>query len=413
MRRMLGKTVLEAARGRIAASFDAFSRLYVSFSAGKDSTVLLHLAAEEARRRGRRIGVLLVDLEGQYQLTIEHGLTMLKLYKDVVEPYWVALPISLRNAVSDYEPKWTCWDPGARKSWIREPPKIAITKPPEGWDWFEPGMEFEDFVPRFGEWYAGGELCGCMVGIRTVESLNRWRSLAHRSKSKFLDWQWSTWVTGTTYNLYPIYDWKTEDIWVYHGRTRLPYNRLYDRMYQAGVPLHNQRICQPYGDDQRRGLWLFHLIEPDTWTRVVARVNGANSGALYAQDAGNILGNRKVTRPEGHTWESFARLLLESMPQPTAEHYRNKIAVFIKWWSERGYPEIPDEMDAKIEAARRAPSWRRICKTLLRHDWWCKGLTFSMTKASSYARYLEVMENRRRKWNILAPSRTRGIHHEN
>lgn len=395
--------VLEAARLRVGLAFDAFPRLYVSFSAGKDSTVLLHLAAEEARRRQRKLGVLLVDLEGQYQLTIEHGLEMFARYADVIEPYWVALPLSLRNAVSDFEPKWRCWDPAERERWIREPPKTAITEPPPDWAWFEPGMEFEDFVPRFGDWYSQGELCGCLVGIRTDESLNRWRSLAHRSKQRFQRWQWSTWITGSTYNLYPIYDWKTADIWTYHGKTGLPYNRLYDRMYQAGVPLHNQRICQPYGDDQRRGLWLFHLIEPDTWTRVVARVAGANSGALYAHDRGNILGNAKVSKPEGHTWQSFAELLLGSMPGPTAEHYRNKIALFLKWWMDRGYPQgIPDEQGHAEESKRSVPSWRRVCRALLRHDWWCKSLSYSMTKASSYERYMKIMKKRRQKWGIWA-----------
>ena len=33
-------------------------------------------------------------------------------------------------------------------------------------------------------------------------------------------------------------------------------------MAMAGLTVHQMRICQPYGDDQRRGLWLFHLIEP-------------------------------------------------------------------------------------------------------------------------------------------------------
>lgn len=403
MKQGLGMNVLKAARLRVGLAFGAFPRLYVSFSAGKDSTVLLHLAAEEARRRRRKLGVLLVDLEGQYRLTVEHALEMFERYADVIEPYWVALPLSLRNAVSDFEPKWRCWDPAERERWIRKPPKVAITEPPADWVWFEPGMEFEDFVPRFGDWYSQGELCGCMVGIRTDESLNRWRSLAHRSKQRFQRWQWSTWVTGSVYNLYPVYDWKTADIWTYHGQTRLPYNRLYDRMYQAGVPLHHQRICQPYGDDQRRGLWLFHLIEPDTWTRVVARVAGANSGALYAQDRGNILGNAKVSRPEGHTWQSFANLLLGSMPGPTAEHYRNKIALFIKWWMDRGYPQgIPDEEEQAEESKRRVPSWRRICRALLRHDWWCKSLSYSMTKASSYERYMKIMKKRRQKWGIWA-----------
>ena len=69
----LGMDVLTAARQRVQWTFDNFERVYVSFSAGKDSTVMLYLVEEEARKRGRRFGVLLVDLEGQYRCTIEHA----------------------------------------------------------------------------------------------------------------------------------------------------------------------------------------------------------------------------------------------------------------------------------------------------------------------------------------------------
>src|SRR5690606_36236844 len=140
----------------------------------------------------------------------------------------------------------------------------------------------------------------------------------------------------------------------YNGRFGKPYNRLYDHFYQAGLTIHQMRICQPYGDDQRKGLWLFHVIEPETWARIVARVNGANMGALYARESGNILGNLKIAKPEGHTWQSFAQLLLGSMPERTAEHYKNKIAVFLKWWADHGYPNgIPDYADPKEESAKK------------------------------------------------------------
>ena len=39
-------------------------------------------------------------------------------------------------------------------------------------------MEFEEFVPAFGDWYGGGKMTACLVGIRTDESLNRWRTIA-------------------------------------------------------------------------------------------------------------------------------------------------------------------------------------------------------------------------------------------
>lgn len=407
----LGMDVLTAARERIAWTFDNFARVYVSFSAGKDSAVMLHLVEQEARRRNRRFGLLLVDLEGQYKATMEHAEERFADLEDITDQYWVCLPISLRNAVSVYEPKWTAWEPGKEDTWIRDLPDRAISDP-EYFPFFGNGMEFEEFVPEFGEWYAQGESCACLVGIRSDESLNRFRTIASTTKTTYSGKQWTSKVTDNVYNVYPIYDWKTQDIWTFHGKNpELSYNRLYDLMGMAGLSIHTMRICQPYGDDQRRGLWLFHLIEPETWARVVARVNGANSGSLYVQEWGNINGYRKITKPAGHTWQSFADLLIKSMPPQMEQHYADKILLFQKWWIARGYPDgIPDEAPYALEAKRLAPSWRRVCKTLLRNDYWCKGLGFSQHKSDAYSRYQELMRKRRQKWGqdeanmVLQPS---------
>lgn len=398
-KRGLGISVLAAAEERISLIFDQFPRVYVSFSGGKDSTVMLHLVMAEAIKRGRKVGVLFVDLEAQYRLTIDHVRECFELYAAHIEPFWVALPIHLRNAVSVYEPHWICWDREREADWVRQPDALSITDPAH-FPFFRPGMEFEEFVPAFGKWYAKGQLACCLVGIRSDESLNRWRTLRpDGEKQTFQGHAWTTWTGGHTYNAYPVYDWRTEDLWTYHGKTALPHNRLYDRMHQAGLTLSQMRICQPYGDDQRKGLWLYHIIEPETWGRVVARVNGANGGALYAQERGNVQGVNKISLPEGHSWQSFAELILDSLPPTTADHYRDKIAVFLRWWELRGYPQgIPDSADPKAEAARDLPSWRRICKALLRNDYWCKGLSFTQTKSDAYSKYKAVMKNRRRKW---------------
>ena len=395
----LGINVFDAAVERVRWTFDNFERVYVSFSAGKDSTVMLHLVANEARVRDRRIGVLLVDLEGQYKFTIDHAHAMYEEYADVIDPYWVCLPLALRNAVSVYEPKWICWDKDEEANWIREAPECGILDE-DYFEFFEKGMEFEEFVPLFGEWYAQGKSCACCVGIRTDESLNRFRTIASRTKTRKHGKQYSTKVTNNVYNVYPVYDWKTEDIWRYHGKTPdKRSNELYDYMHKAGLTIHQQRICQPYGDDQRRGLWLFHLIEPNTWARVVARVNGANSGALYVQDNGNINGYNKISKPDGHTWKSFAVMLVGSMPPKTKEHYENKILLFRRWWIDRGYsPDIPDEAELNLEMKRDVPSWRRVCKSLLRNDYWCKGLGFTQHKSKAYANYLDLMRRRKKEW---------------
>ena len=396
MKTYLDMNVYDAAVERVRWTFDNFERVYVSFSAGKDSTCMLHLIMAEAIKRNRTVGVLLIDLEGQYKKTIEHAQKMREMYQAHSEWFWVCLPIHLRNAVSVYEPFWKCWDRDAEADWIRPMPKDCISDP-HFFPFFKDGMEFEEFVPLFGEWYSQGKPTACCVGIRSDESLNRYRTIANRYKTPYKGKQWTTMVTDHVYNVYPIYDWKTEDDWIYQGKhPELPYNQLYDYMYLAGVPLSNQRICQPYGDDQRRGLWLFHLIEPDTWARVVARVNGANSGALYINERGNINGYNKVHKPEGHTWKSFANLLINSMPPKTQEHYKNKIYKFIKWWEPRGYPDgIPDEADYQLEQKKNVPSWRRVCKALLRNDYWCKGLSFTQQKSAAYEQYTRMMKAKR------------------
>jgi predicted phosphoadenosine phosphosulfate sulfurtransferase len=118
------------------------------------------------------------------------------------------------------------------------------------------------------------------------------------------------------------------------------------------------------------------------------------------QEWGNINGYRNVTKPAGHTWLSFVKLLISSMPPKTQIHYANKVALFERWWKARGYPDgIPDEAAYEMEAARRAPSWRRVCKSILRNDYWCKGLGFSQHRSEAYAKYLLLMEKRKKQWD--------------
>lgn len=386
---------MTAARRRVAYAFDCFERVYVSFSGGKDSSVMLHLVMDEAIKRGRTVGVLVIDLEAQYSATIEHVRQMLEMYAKHIEPFWVCLPMLLRNAVSAFQPRWCCWEPGAQ--WVRDLPcGKGVISDPKFFDFFEPKMEFEEFMVLFGVWYGRGkEACG-FVGIRSDESLNRFRTVTSRTKECHGGMRFTTKVENGLYNIYPIYDWKTEDIWRFHARfPDKPHNTVYDKMHQAGLSISQMRLCQPYGDDQRRGLWLYHILEPHTWFKLVARVNGANSGSLYIHETGNINGYNKISKPDGHTWESFCKLLMSTLPAKTREHYSARFRTFIRGWKGRGYTAgIPDEAPKVLEDKHWAPSWRRLCKVLLRNDWWCKGLGLTQPKSEAYGRYMDIKKGR-------------------
>ena len=384
--------VLEATQIRISQTFDDFEKICVSFSGGKDSTVMLHLVMDEARKRNRKVAVLIIDLEAQYQDTIKHMEEMIEIYKDNMELYWVCVPMLLRNAVTQFQPQWITWDQTKKDIWVREMPAIATTE--KDLPFYLPPMEFEEFIVLFPQWYSQGKMTASFIGIRADESLHRYLAVANQKKG--LTWKKRKWTTKTnanTYNIYPIYDWKTEDIWTYH--VRFPdkkYNQVYEKMYKAGVPLGDQRLCQPYGDDQKKGLWLYHILEPNTWYKLIARVNGVNSGALYIKEKGNMTGYDKISKPDHHTWKSFANLLLKSLPKPTRDHYIGRFKKFISGWKDRGYPIVPDEAPRELENNQWVPSYRRLCKVILRNDYWCKSLGQTQPKSPAYLKYKEFVK---------------------
>lgn len=379
------KNVYEAALERYELVFNEFDKVCISFSNGKDSGVLLNLAIEVARKMNKLpVHVLYIDMEAQYRRAIEYTERMFN--RPEVKPYWVCLPIHLRNAVSQFQPHWLCWDPDKKDAWVRELPKHeSVISDESFFPFFRRGMEFEEFVPEFSRWFSEGKKTCSVVGIRSDESLNRFRTIKSDSKITYKDKQWTTKLfrdeeQSEIYSAFPIYDWRVEDIWTANARFNWDYNKIYDIMYLAGVPLHKQRLCQPYGDDQRQGLYLFKALEPETWAKLVNRVEGANFGNRYTETDKTTLGNYKVNLPPGHTYESYARFLLDTMPPYLAEHYRGKIDKFIKWWQSEGVSVIPDKADPKMEAMKKIPSWRRVCKVLLKNDYWCKGLSFAQTK---------------------------------
>jgi predicted phosphoadenosine phosphosulfate sulfurtransferase len=389
------KTVLEASKERISSIFDHFDKIYISFSGGKDSSVMTHLVLDEAKKRNKKVGFLIIDLEAQYNDTINHINHMIEIYAEYIDLHWICAELLLRNAVSNYQPRWICWDETKKDVWVRDKPKLASDL--SQYDFYIPKMEFEEFMVLFGEWYSKGQNTAAFIGIRADESLHRYRAITSRKDGlMFNNWKWTTKVANKLYNIYPIYDWRTEDIWVFHGKFKeLPHNKVYDKMTMAGVKLSQQRLCQPYGDDQRRGLWLYHILEPSTWYSLVNRVNGVNSGALYIQENGNMTGYNKIHKPEGHTWQSFCNLLLSTMPKKTQEHYRERFIKFIKGWQDRGYTKIPDEAPEDLESKCWVPSWKRLCKVLLRNDYWCKGLGQTQPKSDAYIKFKEIKNKRK------------------
>jgi predicted phosphoadenosine phosphosulfate sulfurtransferase len=90
------------------------------------------------------------------------------------------------------------------------------------------------------------------------------------------------------------------------------------------------------------------------------------------------------------------------MPQITRDHYVERFNDWLLGWHKRGYRNgIPDYAPRELEKKYWAPSWRRMCKVLLRNDWWCKGLGLTQPKSPAYGRYLEL----KKQGKLLAAAR--------
>jgi predicted phosphoadenosine phosphosulfate sulfurtransferase len=154
-------------------------------------------------------------------------------------------------------------------------------------------------------------------------------------------------------------------------------------MYLAGVSFRDMRICQPYGDDQKKGLDVWAAMEPETWRLIVDRVTGANYGALYASE--KMLGYHKgLGCPVGHSWKSYTFFLLSTLPDVMRERFLSNFAVFLEWYSRHGFSDFRDIPDAQddptLETKKQAPSWRRFSLAILKNDFNCKSLSIGMIK---------------------------------
>lgn len=421
--------VYEATQDRIKFIFDNFKRIYISFSGGKDSGVMLNLFIDYMRKHNikEKIGVMILDNEANYEDSLKFMHRIIKANLDILDVYWCCLPITLPCTVSSYAFEWQCWGERDKERWIRPMPQedyiVNIHNMHErGFDFFEEDMEYNVFWDKFGEWYSRGERCACLIGIRTSESLNRFRAILNKDKITLKNQMWTKKNGENVYNCYPIYDWKTEDVWVGNGKFDWEYNKLYDLFYKAGLSIYQMRVASPFMSESKSSLGLYRVIDPHTWAKLCARVQGANFVATY----GKQLGYKSFKLPTGHTWKSFVKFLLDTLPPETSSNFKKRFKQSFEVWGNkgRGLPDkiirelkenrIPFQTNGKTSHGRKnltrvkikkfpdhldmlscsngtVASWKRFAITILKNDHVCKYMGLAPTKEQA-KRQREIME---------------------
>jgi len=431
VREYLQKSVYDAFLERMEFIFQEFDNIYISFSGGKDSGLLLNLVLDYRNKYypERKIGVFHQDFEAQYTVTSEYVERTFERIKGQVEPYWVCLPMATRTALSSYEMYWYPWDDNKKECWVRPMPRkeYVINLDNNPITTYRYRMHQEDLAKQFGRWYKLSHMnkrTVCLLGMRAAESLQRYSGFLNK-KYGYKDQCWITQQFKDVWCASPLFDWSSEDVWHANYLFGYDYNRLYDLYYMAGLKVSQMRVASPFNDYSKDSLNLYRVIDPEIWVRLVGRVQGANFASIYGRT--KAMGYRNITLPEGHTWKSYTLFLLDTLPARLRNNYIKKFKTSIEFWHKTGggldeesirelerhgyqirrngisnytlskktrvifVGKIPDDTD-DIRSTKDIPSWKRMCYCILKNDHICRFMGFGMSKQQK--KHIEVIKRK-------------------
>lgn len=302
MKIYLKSNVLNEAINRIRALFDEFDNIAVAMSGGKDSTVVYQLALRVAKERNRLpLKVLFLDQEIEWQHTIDYVRDI--MYKEHVDPYWMQIPFRISNATSHNECWLDCWGDG--KEWMRDKDDISHKENIYG------TQTFKELFNVVLSKHVEGSLA-ILGGVRAEESPGRTLSLTSTLKYKNITWGKVANRKLNHYIFYPIYDWSYTDVWKFIFDNKYTYNKVYDYMYQYGESVAKMRVSNLNHETALSSLFLVQRIEPETWNKMVKRLDGINSTSQLGKDNLSVTDLPYMFKD----WKEYRKYLLYNLTTP-------------------------------------------------------------------------------------------------
>lgn len=291
--------VLIAGEKRISYLFDNYEHVQLAFSGGKDSTALFHLVNTEAIKRNRKFILYFQDQEAEYKGTEEF--VKWAMTQPNVIPLWYQVPIFMTNAASHQQLFLWAW--GENEKWIREKDPMAI---------HEIEKKYPKRFYKFNLWVGQqlrknfGESCVSIIGLRAEESPDRRFVMFGEDSDLF-------WLRRKVKpdKAYPIIDWNYTDVWKYLIENKLPYNKIYDKMYMLGGNLRQFRVSNLVHEKAFRCLTDLQELEPETYDKLEQRLQGVHTAAMYGKE--NLIYSIKNLPKHFKTWKEYKDFLLNSI----------------------------------------------------------------------------------------------------
>ena len=270
--------VVQAARKRIVNTFSNGLPVYLSVSGGKDSIVLASLVYDLALAGDidkSLLTVRYIDEEAMFDevdAIVKEWRT--KFLSIGVKFNWYCIQVKHFNCFNQLtnDESFICWDITKKDDWVREMPKWAITDHPS----LKSRREtYQDFLTRI----SGGGIT--MTGVRVAESIQRLNAMGKRKNQD---------------SVFPIFDWRDTDIWLYIKNQGLSFPDVYITLYQVGTRKNLLRISQFFSIDTAKVLVKLSETYPDLMTRVIKREPNAYLASLYWDSELFRRGKTKTTK---------------------------------------------------------------------------------------------------------------------
>lgn len=321
----------------------------MSFSGGKDSIVLAHLTYSlicAGEIDPSLLVVQFVDEEAIFPCIEKSVKDWRKKFLLVGAKFeWYCVEVRHFNCFNELseEESFICWDREKQDVWVRQPPPYAIRSHPL----LKPRKDnYQSFMPRV-----------CMdgitlTGVRAAESVQRLQYMSRMNLG-------GKGITGRR-QMFPVYDWTTNDVWLYLLNEHVDIPNVYLYLWQSGSNKNQLRVSQFFSVDTARSLVQMNEYYPDLMERIIRREPNAYLAALYWDS--EMFGRRSKTRRKIESAEpdkDYKALLLEmfnNMPKYFNTPHKLKIAKAYKAFF----------LKASLVATEK--DYKRIYEALVRGD---------------------------------------------
>lgn len=236
----LDKNVKEAALDRMIHLYRVFDHVWISFSGGKDSMVVMELAREALDAMGRSAEPVRFFFRDEEVIQDDVIDVVMRYMNDprFGGVYYAFPQKSVRFILGERRP-YIQWDPAREGNWVRDMPRCAVRQ-------IHPSNE------PIGQTEGNGLIAqhlglrgriAFVNGIRAQESILRFRSCLAKKTHE----NWINGDPGGVKNISfvkPIFDWSETDVFKYFWERGVKYAPIYDHQMMSGdklrvsTPLH-------------------------------------------------------------------------------------------------------------------------------------------------------------------------------